>query len=149
VSTVAPRSRTRHASIDILVADDQPGDNLMLALAAQEAGADVAFTFVDDGEELLLVLAERTRRGNLPDVLMLDLRMPRCSGLEVLALLAGSEVLRTVPIVMFTVSRREVDRERGLALGATRFVNKPSSYGELMDFTNELAELAHRRGDAP
>lgn len=127
--------------LDVLVADDEPADNLLLALAAKDAHVDMTFTFAEDGEELLRVLAERVTEGNAPDVVVLDIRMPRCTGLEAMEVISASEVLRRIPVVMFTTSRRSVDMERGLSLGVTRFEIKPSSYPELVAFANQLASV--------
>jgi len=129
-------------ALDVIVADDEPSDNLLLALAAQDAQVEMKFTFAEDGEELLRILIDRVASGNAPDVVVLDIRMPRCNGLEALEAIALSESLRRIPVVMFTTSRRAADMERGLSLGATRFEIKPSSYPELVAFANELAELA-------
>jgi CheY-like chemotaxis protein len=127
--------------LDVIVADDEPADNLLLALAAQDAKVNMNFTFAEDGEELLQILIDRVATGNVPDVVVLDLRMPRCTGLEAMEAIAVSQTLRQIPVVMFTTSRRDADRERGLSLGATRFTIKPSSYPELVAFANELAEV--------
>jgi CheY-like chemotaxis protein len=127
--------------IDVLVADDEPADNLLLALAAKDAHVDITFTFAEDGEELLRVLAERVAAGNAPDVVVLDIRMPRCTGLEAMEVISASEVLRRIPVVMFTTSRRAADKAQGLSLGVTRFEVKPSSYPDLVAFANELVEV--------
>jgi len=128
--------------IDVIVADDEPADNLLLALAAQDAEAEMNFTFAEDGEELLKILTERVAAGNVPDVVVLDIRMPRCTGLEAMELISLSESLRRIPVVMFTTSRRAADRELGLSLGVTRFEIKPSSYPELVAFANDLVSVA-------
>ena len=129
-------------AIDVIVADDEPADNLLLALAAQDADAEMNFTFAEDGEELLQILTERVASGNVPDVVVLDIRMPRCTGLEAMQLISLSESLRRIPVVMFTTSRRAADMELGLSLGVTRFEIKPSSYPELVAFANDLVSVA-------
>ena len=68
--------------LDVIVADDEPADNLLLAMAAQEADVEMNFTFAEDGEELIRLLTERVAEGKVPDVVVLDIRMPRCTGLE-------------------------------------------------------------------
>jgi CheY-like chemotaxis protein len=55
--------------------------------------------------------------------------------------ISASEVLRRIPVVMFTTSRRAADQAQGLRLGVTRFEIKPSSYPELVAFANELANV--------
>ena len=128
--------------LDVIVADDEPADNLLLALAAQDAEVEMNFTFAEDGEELLQLLTERVAAGNVPDVVVLDIRMPRCTGLEAMQLISLSESLRRIPVVMFTTSRRSADMELGLSLGVTRFEVKPSTYPELVAFANELVSVA-------
>lgn len=130
--------------LDVMVADDEPSDNLLLALAAQDAQVEMNFAFAEDGEELLELLIDRVAAGNPPDVVVLDIRMPRCNGLEALEAISLSASLRQIPVVMFTTSRRTADMERGLSLGASRFVVKPSSYPELVAFANELVSVAGR-----
>ena len=128
--------------LDVIVADDEPADNLLLALAALDAGVEMNFTFAEDGEELLRMLSERVTSGNAPDVVVLDIRMPRCTGLEAMELISLSHDLRKIPVVMFTTSRRDADMERGLSLGATRFEIKPSTYPALVAFAGDLAIVA-------
>ena len=128
--------------LDVIVADDEPSDNLLLALAAQDAEVEMNFTFAEDGEELLQILIDRVASGNAPDVVVLDIRMPRCTGLEAMEAISLSASLRRIPVVMFTTSRRTADMERGLSLGATRFEIKPNSYPELVAFANDLATVA-------
>ena len=130
--------------LDVIVADDERADNLLLEMAARDASVLVNFTFAEDGEELLRILNERVESGNAPDLVVLDNRMPRCSGLEAMAMIARSADLRVIPVVMFTTSHRSRDEERALTLGVTKFVTKPSSYSELVAFANELVDVARR-----
>jgi two-component system response regulator len=137
-----PTSSIVTRPLRVVVADDEPSDNLLLALAAHDAQIDIDFTFVEDGEELVELLSVRVAAGNAPDVVVLDLRMPRCNGLEAMELISLSEVLRRIPVVVLTTSRRVEDRERGLALGVARYTIKPSSYGELVMFADGLEKVA-------
>ena len=134
--------RATAPALEVIVADDEPSDNLLLALAALDANEEMNFTFTEDGEELLRILIERVASGNTPDVVVLDIRMPRCTGLEALESISLSQSLRRIPVVIFTTSRRSADLERGLSLGATKFAIKPSSYPELVAFANDIAEIA-------
>ena len=141
-ATPSSRAKRSIQPLDVIVADDEPADNLLLAMAAQDADVEMNFTFAEDGEELIRLLTERVAEGNLPDVVVLDIRMPRCTGLEAMELISLSESLRQIPVVMFTTSRRNADMELGLSLGVTRFEIKPSSYPELVAFANELVTVA-------
>ena len=127
--------------LDVIVADDEASDNLLLTMAARDAEVEMTLTFAKDGEELLRMLNERVASGNAPDVVVLDIRMPRCSGLEVMEVISVSEVLRRIPVVMYTTSRRVADMERALTLGVTKFEVKPSSYPELVAFAKGLVNV--------
>ena len=127
--------------LDVIVADDEASDNLLLTMAARDAEVEMTLTFAKDGEELLRMLNERVASGNAPDVVVLDIRMPRCSGLEVMEVISVSEVLRRIPVVMYTTSRRVADMERALKLGVTKFEVKPSSYPELVAFAKGLVNV--------
>jgi two-component system, response regulator len=131
-------------SLDVIVAEDEPSDRLLLAMAACEANIEMAFTFAEDGEELLRILAERAESGTLPDLIVLDIRMPRCSGLEAMETIASSPALRDIPVVMFTTSRRDADMERGLSLGVARFEVKPRTYPALVAFARELLDVVRK-----
>ena len=139
---LAPPTIPAGRPLDVIVADDEAADNFLLSLAALDAKADMNFTFAEDGEELLQLLVARIRECNVPDVILLDIRMPRFTGLEAMEVIASSEIFQRIPVVMFTASRRTADMDRALSLGVTRFVIKPSSYPELVAFTSELADLA-------
>jgi CheY-like chemotaxis protein len=138
------RSRLR-SPIDVVVADDDLADNLMLTTAAQDARADLRFTFVEDGFSLLSVLSERIAAGQDPDLVVLDMRMPRCSGLEAMEKIRDTPSLAHIPVVMFTTSRREADIRRAQELGVAEYAIKPSTYAELVEFTDRLNRLVTRR----
>jgi two-component system response regulator len=140
----APPAPTMQArtSLDVIVAEDEPSDRLLLAMAATDADLDLSFTFAEDGEDLLSILMQRLDVGLPPDVIVLDIRMPRCNGLEAMEIISSHEALRAIPVVMFTTSRRLADMERGLSLGVVRYEVKPRSYPELVAFARELAEVA-------
>ena len=137
----APTLQGRKA-LDVIVAEDEPSDRLLLAMAATDAELELSFTFAEDGEDLLNILNQRVDAGLPPDVIVLDIRMPKCNGLEAMEIIAANEVLRKIPVVMFTTSRRIADMERGLSLGVVRYEVKPRSYPELVAFARQIAEVA-------
>lgn len=136
----APTMQGR-AALDVVVAEDEPSDRLLLAMAATDADLELSFTFAEDGDDLLAILHQRVAAGLLPDVIVLDIRMPRRNGLEAMEIIAADETLRSIPVVMFTTSRRLADMERGLSLGVTRYEVKPRSYPELVAFARTIAEV--------
>jgi CheY-like chemotaxis protein len=134
-------TRQDQTAIDVIVAEDEPSDRLLLAMAATDAELDLSFTFAEDGEDLLDILGQRVEAGLPPDVIVLDIRMPRCNGLEAMEIIAADERLRSIPVVMFTTSRRIADMERGLSLGVVRYEVKPRSYPELVAFARTIVEI--------
>jgi DNA-binding response OmpR family regulator len=115
----------------ILVADDEPSILLSLQVLLEKAGYDVHVA--RNGEEVLRLVDEAG-----PDLIILDAMMPARSGYDVCQELRQQDRWREVPIIMLTAKGREVDREKGLALGATDYVTKPFS-------TRELVETVRRR----
>lgn len=107
-------------TLRVLVVDDN-GDHRFLtrrALAALAPRVDVVLA--EDGPAALRSVADAR-----PDVVLLDVKMPGMDGFEVLRRLRAGAGTRDVPVVLFTSSDSEADRERGAALGASGFVTKP------------------------
>ncbi len=119
----------------ILVADDEPSILLSLQFLLQKAGYTVRVA--RDGEEVLQAVEE-----SCPDLIILDAMMPARSGYDVCQLLRSSERCHDVPIIMLTAKGRDIDREKGMALGATDYVTKPFS-------TRDLVETVRRQLAAP
>jgi len=76
-------------------------------------------------------------RGN-PIVVLLDLKMPKVDGLEVLRQLKGDQILKVIPVVMLTSSREETDLVKSYRLGANAYVVKPVSFGQFADAIRQL-----------
>ena len=113
----------------ILLAEDSPADAEMAIDALREAHLANPIVHVEDGTEALDYLLRRgkfaERQGGLPAVLLLDIKMPRMDGLEVLRAMRSNEQLRRVPVVMLTSSREESDLARSWDLGVNAYVVKP------------------------
>jgi CheY-like chemotaxis protein len=132
----------------ILMADDDPDDRLLVKDALAECGAAVglmqAMRFVADGEELMDYLL---RRGNYsdatscprPDLILLDLNMPRKDGREALREIRASAELRRIPVVVFTTSRADTDIDLIYDLGANSFVTKPVAFDSLVNTLRHLS----------
>ncbi len=132
------------ASPEILLAEDDAEDaELALAALAQSGLADRAY-WVKDGKEVLdYVRAEgrfMERAGQPPPrVVLLDLKMPRVSGLEALAALKADRKTRFIPVVVLTSSRATSDVEKAWDLGANSYVVKPVDFDE---FSKALCGIA-------
>ena len=136
------RKRTMTELRHILLAEDNAND-LELTLAALRANRlanDVVV--VRDGAEALDYLYRRgdhaDRRNGPPVVVLLDLKMPKVDGLEVLRLVKADPQLRSVPIVVLTSSREERDLVRSYDLGVNAYVVKPVNFQEFVEAVKTL-----------
>jgi CheY-like chemotaxis protein len=126
----------------ILLAEDNPNDvELTLAAFSEHNLANEVFV-VSDGEEALDYLFQRGRfkarpNGN-PAVILLDLKMPKVDGLEVLRIIKQDEKLKNIPVVMLTSSREEPDLLRSYQLGVNAYVVKPVDFQSFMDAVKQL-----------
>jgi DNA-binding response OmpR family regulator len=109
----------------VLIADDEPNIVLSLEFLMQTSGFDVRT--VADGERALEVLAEFR-----PDLVLLDVMMPRRNGYEVCQWIRANPDLAHVKVVMLTAKGRETDVEKGLGLGADAYVTKPFATRDLV-----------------
>ena len=131
----------------ILMADDDPDDRVLVKDALAECGAEPgllnAMRFVGDGEELMDYLL---RRGDYaepdscprPDLILLDLNMPRKDGREALKEIRDDPDLRRIPIVVFTTSRADTDIRKVYELGANSFITKPAAFDALVTTVTKM-----------
>lgn len=115
----------------ILIADDEPNIVLALELLMKREGHEILT--VGDGEAA--VAAAGSFR---PDLILLDVMMPRVDGYEVCERLRADPTLKSVVIVMLTAKGREVEREKGMALGADLYITKPFSTREVVQQVKEI-----------
>jgi CheY-like chemotaxis protein len=132
--------RTRaHVVHFLLVEDDQ--DHAELVRRGLESSRVVNdLTHVTDGEEAIRLLRllppyEKTRR---PDVVLLDIKLPRMNGLEVLELIKSDETLSSIPVVMLTTSEAETDRARAYARSANSYLVKPLHFEQFHQMIQDL-----------
>lgn len=117
----------------VLVVDDEPNIVLSLEFLMEQAGFEV--TTAEDGEAALRLIAE-----SAPDLVLLDISLPGIGGFDVLERLRGDPAHRHLPIIMLTAHGREVEREKGLALGADDYITKPFSTRALVDQVRALLD---------
>jgi CheY-like chemotaxis protein len=126
----------------ILLVEDSDNDVQLTLAALEETNLANEVDVVSDGQQALDYLfrrgAHRERAGGHPAVVLLDLKLPKLNGLEVLAQLKGDAELKTIPVVMLTSSREEPDLARAYGLGVNAYVVKPVGFSA---FTNALKEL--------
>lgn len=126
----------------ILLAEDSINDYELTISALAESGLANEVVWVKDGQEALDYLYRRGRfsgrAADHPAVVLLDLKMPRVDGLQVLEQVKGDPTLKAVPVVMLTSSREESDVVRSYGLGVNAYVVKPVGFTE---FATALKEL--------
>jgi CheY-like chemotaxis protein len=113
----------------ILLADDDADDAEMFALVLAEVDPGVVLRHVINGEEVFEAIKEKP--GFTPDVIFLDLNMPRMNGWQCLEKLKADAVTKDIPVVIYTTSSHTRDKQVAFAHGATAFITKPSDYKAL------------------
>jgi CheY-like chemotaxis protein len=126
----------------ILLAEDNANDVELTVAALRHHNVANEVVVVRDGAEALDYLNRRNqyaeRRGGNPALLLLDLKMPKVDGLEVLRSVKSEAALRTIPVVVLTSSREESDLVRTYDLGVNAYVVKPVAFHEFMAAVKSL-----------
>jgi DNA-binding response OmpR family regulator len=114
----------------LLYVEDEDAAVFLLETALKEAAIDVALYRVADGDEAMAFLKKTGSYSNMPrpDLVLLDLNLPRRTGLEVLSEMRKSDELRSLAVVVFTSSSLSVDKRKSMALGAQEYITKPASF---------------------
>lgn len=129
--------------IDILLVEDSPADVRLTEEELRDSGLDYSLDVVFNGEEAMQYLQAHKNDSNkkLPDVILLDLNMPRKNGHEVLAEISQDPVLANIPVVLLTVSRSDQDVLEALRLKMNYYLNKPVSAEQLRSLLKAIFEL--------
>ncbi|GAB4028068.1 response regulator [Spirosoma koreense] len=130
------------ASVTILIADDDIDDRLFMDRALRQSGYSQVIQFVEDGEELMHYLRREGRYNEhnapWPDLLILDLNMPRKNGLQALSEIKEDPILRRLPVVVMTTSSDDEDVMKSYNLGVNSFVTKPFNFNRLVEMVGAL-----------
>jgi CheY-like chemotaxis protein len=120
--------------IDVLLVEDDPGDELMTREAFEDNRIGHCLHVVRDGEEALDFLYRRAafRNAPRPDLVLLDLNLPKYDGRQVLAQVKSDPELARIPIVVLTTSAAEEDIRRSYELHANAYVTKPVDAHQFM-----------------
>ncbi len=129
--------------IHILMAEDDADDRMLVAEAFEEKRVANSLAFVEDGEELLDYLNRRGKYDDLkkyprPDIILLDLNMPRMDGREALKIIKADPKLRGIPVIVLTTSQAERDILMSYDLGASSFITKPVTFEGLVETLGAL-----------
>ena len=128
----------------ILLVDDDPADQFLVQEAMRTANLNYDLHLVSDGDEAIEYVYRRGRyagghRAPRPDLILLDLNMPRFDGRQVAQALKSDPHLRAIPIVVLTTSRLDQDVEALYAAGVNSYLQKPANFDE---FTEALRDLS-------
>jgi CheY-like chemotaxis protein len=127
----------------ILLVEDNPADIIITQRAMKESGLEVDLVVVRDGQEAVEFLLSESRCGQphpRPDLILLDLNLPRLAGREVLERIRQHNGLRPVPVIVLTTSNRQEDIEQMYRAGANTYIQKPAEFGRFV----EVLRTIHR-----
>ena len=129
--------------VHVLLVEDDPGDTELTKAALGEAKLNLDLAVVDDGEKAMAYLRKQLPYAGVPtpDVVILDLNLPRKDGREVLAEIKRDPALRDIPIVVLTTSDAEEDIARSYAQGANCYVTKPMGFPEFSKVVHTINDF--------
>jgi len=141
-------------NLAVLLVEDDPGDVMLVREAFAERREQGSLSVVSDGEQALAFVRGEGAYADAPrpDLVLLDLNLPRKNGREVLAEIKGDEQLATIPVVVLTTSEADEDILRSYELHANAYVTKPvdldrfiTAVRQIDDFFVDLAKLPPQR----
>jgi len=143
-------------SIPILLVEDDYNDVLLIKRAFRKAKIEPPMSIVADGDEAIAYLSRQGKYADteafpVPSLVLLDLKLPRCSGLEVLAWIKQQSELKRLLVIMLTSSRENSDLAQAYDLGANSYLVKPLDFQDLVSLvelidaywfkTNQIPQL--------
>ena len=129
--------------VDILLVEDNPGDVRLTQEAFRESRMPVKLSVVMDGEDALNYLYRRPPYENAsrPDIILLDLNIPKKDGREVLCEIKNDLSLKYVPVVVLTTSNAEQDIVKTYNLNVNAYINKPVDFDKFFDIVQKIEEF--------
>lgn len=129
----------------VLMVDDDLEDILLTREALEEVAPEIKFRSLNDGQEMMDYLFRVVKTGGYadeacPELILLDLNMPRKNGFEVLIEMRNHADLRRIPVIVLSTSTIKQDINRSFDLGANSFLSKPQTYEELLTVMSRAVE---------
>ncbi|NHC15510.1 response regulator [Motilibacter deserti] len=133
----------QHTSIDVLLVEDDPGDVLMTREAFADNKVANNLYVVNDGVKAMEFLRKEGEFADAPtpDLLLLDLNLPRMDGREVLAAVKADPALRLIPVVVLTTSEAQEDVLRSYSLHANAYVTKPVDFERFIEVVRQIDDF--------
>ena len=138
-------------TVEILLVEDNPGDARLAQEAIREARMRNHLNWVLDGVEALTFLRKegKHKQAPRPDIILLDLNLPRKDGRELLAEIKRDEQLKQIPVVVLTTSEAEEDISRAYRLKANCYIAKPPQLDDLVKIVKSIEEFWFRVARLP
>jgi CheY-like chemotaxis protein len=139
----ADASRTNGKPVTVLHVDDNPNDTALLQVACARAAVNFELHNIGDGRQVIEYLkgtgqyADRSRF-QLPELVLLDLKMPRMEGLDVLKWIRNHSTLANLPVIVLSGSELQEDIREAYAVGANSYLVKPMSFSSLINLVQEI-----------
>lgn len=142
---------SRAREIRILLVEDNPVDVLMTEEAFKQAGLHVSITVIEDGVAALAFLRQEEpyEEAPNPDLILLDLNLPRKDGRQVLGEIKNNPVLRRIPVAILTSSRDEADILNSYDLHANCYIVKPENLSRFVDAVKSLESFWFQLAELP
>jgi len=130
-------------SVNILLIEDNPGDVRLTKEAFKESGMNVNLSVVMDGVEALQYLRQEDQYADaiIPDLILLDLNLPKKDGREVLQIIKTDDKLMCIPVVVLTTSGAEQDISNSYRLHANCYLNKPIEFDKFFDLIQKVEDF--------
>jgi CheY-like chemotaxis protein len=135
---VSGDGHTKAVEPAVLIAEDDENDVFLLRRVAAKASLSIPLVFVRDGQEAIEYLKIASTTGSFPQLVLLDLKMPKYGGLEVLQWIREQPSLKRLVVIIFTASELEADINRAYDLRANSYLLKPADPDDLVTLLDQI-----------
>lgn len=134
------RTITAIMPIQVLLVEDNPGDAQLTRIALEDSKISIHLNVVEDGVEAMAFLRKQEKyiKAAHPDMVLLDLNLPKKDGREVLAEIKGDENLKRIPVVVLTTSQAEEDILKAYNLSANCYITKPVDFDQFVKIVQSI-----------
>ena len=126
----------------ILIADDDQEDRFLLSTAFEEIGRSEDIYLVENGLQVFKYLDDSVKQDRVPSLIVLDLNMPVLNGMETLAKLKSDTRYSNIPVIIYSTSIHEVEKEKCLKIGAAEFIRKPARFNQTVAAAQFMHEFS-------
>lgn len=129
--------------IEVLLVEDNPGDALLTRIALEDSKISIHLNVVEDGVEAMTFLRKQEKyiAAAHPDLVLLDLNLPRKDGREVLAEIKADQTLKRIPVVVLTTSQSDEDVLQAYNLSANCYITKPVDFDQFVKIIRSIEDF--------